>query len=62
MINSWATLFEKKLNYYFDNNYVVKDDQTIVVDCIINNMDTFHLIKNNHGSDEGWFEFKYFLL
>ena len=33
-IDWWLKTFDDKLNLYFKNNYLVKDDQIILVDCI----------------------------
>jgi hypothetical protein len=33
----WAKMYDNKLESYFKNNYLVKDDQIILVDCIFSN-------------------------
>ena len=60
-INWWWNTFYKRLELYFDNNYLVKDDQIIVIDCIANNLKHFKLIKQQPGFDP-WFGFQTYLL
>ena len=43
-IEGWRQIFDHKLRLYFDNNYLVKDDQIILVDCIISELQRFELI------------------
>ena len=52
----WCEFFETKLNHYFSNNMLVKDDQIIILDCILENESFFELING------GWFNFKRYLL
>jgi glycosyltransferase involved in cell wall biosynthesis len=54
------TLFYSKLELYFNHNYLVKDDQIILSDCIFSNFDKFHLISENLNLDN-WFAFSRFL-
>ena len=42
-INWWFNLFNITLERYFKNNYLVKDDQIILADCIFSNLDNFIL-------------------
>ena len=62
LIESWHTLFYNKLQLYFDNNYLVKDDQIIIIDCIVSNYDKFSLIQQNRHTMDRWFSFSTFLL
>ena len=62
-INWWFDLYYKTLNLYFDNGRLVKDDQIIVIDCILSNLKHFFL----HAQDEKsrydiWFMFQRILL
>lgn len=53
----WKDIFENKLKYYIDKDYLVKDDQTIIVDCLLDSSENFKISMNND-----WFYFiKYFL-
>ncbi len=54
------TLFYDKLELYFNNNYLVKDDQIILVDCIFSNFNKFYLI-SEHLNLDNWFAFSRFL-
>jgi len=56
----WKKTYDKKLNLYFKKDYLVKDDQIIIVDCILSNMDNFQLYRCNVGNP--WFLFQQTLL
>lgn len=56
-IEWWYNTYYKRIDDYFDNEYLIKDDQTIILDCFCNNINKFQLIYN--GGD--WFVFKHFL-
>jgi len=58
MINWWFKTFDTKLSAYFNNNYLVKDDQIILADCIFSNMDNFILFNENSLSYDNWFMFQ----
>jgi len=60
-IDWWATTYDAKLKRYFENNYLVKDDQIIVVSCIMTNLNQFQLHKENIHFDN-WFMFQRLLL
>jgi len=59
-INWWTDTYDTKLKSYFDNKFLVKDDQIIIADCIFNNKEKFVLIKENDKYDN-WFMFLRFL-
>ena len=42
-IDWWFNTFDKKLQLYFNNNYLVKDDQMIILNCVVENFDKFNL-------------------
>ena len=56
-IKWWADTFYSKLQLYVDHNYLVKDDQMILIDCILTELDHFTLHKENTGNDN-WFMFQ----
>jgi len=58
MINWWFNTFDSKLAAYFNNNYLVKDDQIILADCIFSNMDKFILCKEDTMLYDNWFMFQ----
>lgn len=62
IIDIYVNIYEEKLKYYFNNNYTIKDDQTILLDVIATNPQLFeiHGIFNNHLDE--WFMFQYILL
>jgi hypothetical protein len=49
------------LKCYFNNNYLIKDDQILVLDTIISNLKKFALIEQKDGYDR-WFGFQTYLL
>ena len=56
-IEWWSSSYEKKILTYFQNNYLVKDDQIILVDCVMTNTDYFKIhIENSHL--DNWFMFQ----
>lgn len=54
----WAKTYNNKLELYFKNKYLVKDDQIILVDCILSDMDQFVLFRENHPRLDNWFMFQ----
>jgi len=61
MIDWWATTYDSKLSLYFKNNYLVKDDQIIVIDCIMSDLKQFVTHEENTSYDN-WFMFQRLLL
>lgn len=57
-VDWWSTTYDDRLKLYFDNNYLVKDDQIIVVDCIFSNLDRFTLFRENINNIDNWFMFQ----
>ena len=53
----WKDIFYKKLDFYFENDRLVKDDQIIIVDCVCSNQEKFTLCEENSKYDP-WFMFK----
>lgn len=60
-VNKWHKMYDDKLQLYFKNEYLVKDDQIIIVDNIMSNLNNFKLISENTGLNN-WFLFQRFLL
>ena len=57
-INWWFDLFNITLERYFKNNYLVKDDQIILADCIFSNLDNFILFREFQDPFDNWFMFQ----
>jgi len=57
-ISWWTKTFDTKLELYFKNNYLVKDDQIILIDCILSNLNNFTLFRENNSSFDNWFMFQ----
>ena len=60
-IDWWAKTFDKKLELYLKNNYLVKDDQIILIDCILSDQNNFILFRETTHYDN-WFMFQRILL
>jgi glycosyltransferase involved in cell wall biosynthesis len=57
-IDNWYNIYYEKLDLYFKNNYLIKDDQIIILDCILNNLNFFYLINEDQNK---WFGFQNYL-
>jgi hypothetical protein len=57
-INWWSETYNQKLELYFTHNYLVKDDQIILVDCILSNPNEFLLFRENIPNLDNWFMFQ----
>jgi hypothetical protein len=57
-INWWSETYNKKLELYFKHNYLVKDDQIILVDCIFSNLNSFTIFRENDPRFDNWFMFQ----
>lgn len=63
MVGCWARMYDEKLNLYFNNNYLVKDDQMIITDCIYSMpVEHFVVCKENNKRYNNWFMFQRLLL
>jgi hypothetical protein len=56
-IDRWAKTYKTKLKLYFKHDYLVKDDQIILVDCILSDIKEFTLFREN-GPTDNWFMFQ----
>jgi hypothetical protein len=54
----WVDTFETRLRLYFEHNYLVKDDQMIIIDCILNNNHRFKLHRYESDIFDNWFMFQ----
>lgn len=61
-IDWWHEKHYALLENYFRNNYLVKDDQIILIDNICSNSEHFHLIQESDPRYDKWFAFQQFLL
>jgi hypothetical protein len=57
-IDWWCKIYDSKLELYFKHNYLVKDDQIILADCILSNMDSFTLFREKIPQFDNWFMFQ----
>ena len=58
MIEWWSKTYDDKLQLYFENNYLVKDDQIVLTDCILSNLEKFALFRENNLPYDNWFMFQ----
>jgi len=58
LINWWFELYYSTLNKYIENNYLIKDDQVIVANCVFRNLNNFHLFRENNYPYDNWFMFQ----
>ena len=58
----WFDTFYSRLKLYFKHEYLVKDDQMILVDCVMTQFQEFQLIKKQIQHHDRWFGFQTFLL
>lgn len=62
-ITWWVNQYDNRLLLYFKHNYLVKDDQIIITDCIFTNINHFQFCVDNANSQfNKWFVFQRFLL
>jgi len=61
-IDWWVKTYDKKLQLYFTNDYLVKDDQMILADCIFSDINHFSLFRENDTRFDNWFLFQRVLL
>ena len=57
-IDWWLNTYDSKLSLYFKNNYLVKDDQIIIADCIFSQQTNFILFRENNIKFDNWFMFQ----
>lgn len=57
-IEWWANTYDTMLRTYFENDYLVKDDQMILLNCIFTNLDRFTLFRENVDILDNWFMFQ----
>jgi hypothetical protein len=60
-ITGWAQTFDNRVKLYFENGYLIKDDQMIIVDCYYTNKEPFYLHTENTNMNN-WFMFQRILL
>ena len=62
MIDWWFHTYDNTLFNYFKNDYLVKDDQIIIADCILSDLDKFILFKETDTHYDNWFMFQRILM
>ena len=60
-VDWWNKTFSSKLLHYFEKDQLVKDDQIIIVDCILHDPSHFLLIEESDETKNRWFVFQAFL-
>jgi len=62
LIDIYTRLYDEKLMYYFVNNFIVKDDQMIIMDIIFTNSNLFYIHTEENPNFDNWFMFQRLLL
>jgi hypothetical protein len=57
-IDWWFKTYDDRLQLYFKHNYLVKDDQILLVDCIFTDSTNFQLFRENDAKYDNWFMFQ----
>jgi hypothetical protein len=57
-IDWWSKIYDSKLELYFTYDYLVKDDQIILADCILSNTEDFTLFREKNPKFDNWFMFQ----
>ena len=60
-ISWWAQTFDTRVQLYFENGYLIKDDQMIIIDCYFTNKEPFYLHREITNMNN-WFMFQRILL
>lgn len=58
----WKNTYYKTLTNYFTYDYLIKDDQIILLDCIISDLKQFKIIQETNHHHDPWFVFQNYLL
>jgi hypothetical protein len=61
-INTYMKLYDEKMMYYFVNNFIIKDDQMIIMDIIFTNPRMFYIHTEDNEQFDNWFMFQRLLL
>jgi hypothetical protein len=62
LTNTYMKLYDEKLMYYFTNDLIIKDDQTIIMDLIFTNPSLFCSHTEDNFKYDNWFMFQRLLL
>ena len=57
-IEWWHETYYKRLLLYFENDYLVKDDQILIVDCVFTYPFNFQLYAERYEEYDNWFMFQ----
>ena len=57
-IDWWSKTYDSKLVLYFKHNYLVKDDQIIIIDCVLSQLSEFVLFREDNVMFDNWFMFQ----
>lgn len=57
-ISWWHKTYYDRLLLYFENDYLVKDDQILIVDCAFTYPENFQLYRENLQHYDNWFMFQ----
>ena len=57
-IEWWHETYYNRLMLYFDNDYLIKDDQILISDCVFTYPENFQLYRENIEYFDNWFMFQ----
>lgn len=60
-LEEWRDYYYSRLDLYFKHDYLVKDDQIIIADCVFSSMKDFKLLSEKGYQYDNWFLFQRFL-
>ena len=58
LTDTYMKLYDEKLMYYFTNNFIIKDEKTIIMDLIFNNPTLFCSHTEDNSKYDNWFMFQ----
>lgn len=61
-IDWWVNTYYETLNLYFKHRYLVKDDQIIIINSIVDNLKNFEIVMEKNKRMDPWFVFQRYLL
>lgn len=61
-LEMWRDYYYSKIDLYFKHDYLIKDDQIIIIDCIFSRIKDFKLVEEKNPKYDNWFLFQRYLV
>lgn len=58
----WKNTYSTKMEEFFKNKYLIKDDQIIIANCVFSDLKNFYLHYESNDEYDNWFMFQRILL